>query len=68
MTYEELIATMDKNEAIFRVLMHFRSGSHFYCQNCAYWNDNAGCRQSGMSTKEANCRKVFEDWKKTEAE
>jgi hypothetical protein len=68
MTYEELIATMDKNEAIFRVLTQVRGGCKLHCLKCAYWNEIGGRWQCGMPSEEANCRKEFDKWLKTEAE
>ena len=69
MTYEELIAGMDKWEAVFRCLTQVRGGCKVYCLKCAYWNeDDGGHWHCDALEEEANCRKVFEEWKKTEAE
>ena len=68
MTYEELIAGMDKWEAVFRCLTQTRGGCKVYCFNCAYWNEIAGRWQCGMPSEEKNCKKVFESWLDMEAE
>ncbi len=68
MTYEELIAGMDKWEAVFRCLTQVRGGCKVYCLKCAYWNEIGGRWCCWMPSEEKNCRKVFEQWLDSEAE
>ena len=69
MTYEELIAGMDKWEAVFRCLTQLRSGCDLSCLKCPYWNEDDGghwyCTQPSI---EKICRADFKEWMRKEIE
>jgi hypothetical protein len=77
MTYEELIAGMDKWEAVFRSrikthFVHNEDGKYEIhlgtCLECLHWSKDNGGHCTEPTIEEKCCRAEFEEWKKTEAE